>query len=145
MPKLKGLTLEEAERFGVGAEHPEHPSRKAAGRSKYGAVRTDYDGVTYASKAEASRARRLDDDVADGLTLWWIGQPKFRLGCPENVYVADFLVVKPGGVVIVEDVKGVHTPKFERDLKLWRAYGPCPLHVVSGKNTEIIVPIGISQ
>lgn len=108
-------------------------------RSKYNAIRTTYNGVSYASKSEAKRAETLDLMVRGGLISWWIGQPKFRLGCPENVYVADFLVVVKQGAW-VEDVKGVRTAKFNRDLRLWRAYGPCELHVISGKNQEVIHP-----
>jgi hypothetical protein len=70
---------------------------------------------------------------------WWIRQPTFRLGCPENVYRPDFLVVSAKGVR-VEDVKGVETSKFARDRKLWARYGPCPLWIVKGSDVEIIDP-----
>lgn len=103
--------------------------------NKYRATPTVYGGIRYASKAEASRAQELDMLQQGGAVLWWIGQCKFRLGCPENVYVCDFLVAEPvrgGGVIIhAEDVKGHQTQKFKRDIKLWKAYGPMPLHVLS--------------
>jgi hypothetical protein len=111
-------------------------------RSKYNAKPTVYNGVRYDSKAEAARAAELDYRLSTGFALWWIGQPKFRLGCPENVYVADFLVgmQTPDGVEVhAEDVKGVRTPKFARDIKLWRHYGPFSLWVI-GKTIEIIRP-----
>lgn len=104
-------------------------------RSKYGAVPTTYKGVRYASRAEAARAEFLDSCAPIGVR--WIGQPRFRLGCPENVYVADFLVWD-GVRVHVEDVKGVRTAKFARDVKLWRAYGPADLWVVAGEEIEFI-------
>lgn len=113
-----------------------------AARSKYRSVRTEYAGVLFDSKAEARRAAELDLLVKAGHVRFWIGQPKFRLGCPENVYRPDFLVVAGNGSVYVEDVKGVDTPKFRRDLKLWRAYGPCPLHVVRAKDTEVVMGRG---
>lgn len=112
------------------------------GASKYKAVRTEYSGVSYASKAEARRASELDALAATNEIVWWIGQPKFRLGCPENVYVPDFLVVCHTGRVWVEDVKGMRTAKFNRDAKLWRRYGPCELHVISGRKVEVIDPKG---
>lgn len=94
--------------------------------------------MSYASKAEAFRAQQLDTQIKLGIVDWWIGQPKFRLGCPENVYVADFLVVTDKGVH-AEDVKGVVTAKFKYDVKLWRQYGPCNLWVVSaGCITQIV-------
>ena len=112
--------------------------------NKYRAKRTPYNGVTYASKAEAKRAAELDKVDA----WWWVGQPKFRLGCPENVYVADFLVVTKdaikGGGVRVEDVKGMETATFKRNKRLWKKYGPCDLVILkrkgNGWTTETITP-----
>lgn len=107
--------------------------------SKYLAKRTEYNGVMYASKAEAQRARELDTFLAAGLIRFWQGQPgTWRLGCPENVYRPDFLVVDNKGEVRVEDVKGMRTAKFAKDVRLWRAYGNCPLHIISGKKLEVI-------
>ena len=68
-----------------------------APRNKYGARPTAYGGVRYDSKAEAGRAEMLDLMAGTGVIDWWIGQPVFRLGCPENLYRADFLVVARGG------------------------------------------------
>lgn len=107
--------------------------------SKYRAVRTTAaNGLSYASKAEAKRADELDLLTKLHHIRGYISQPRFRLGCPENVYVADFLVFPKKGDPWAEDVKGVQTQKFKRDTKLWKAYGPCKLHVLSGPNTEII-------
>jgi hypothetical protein len=102
--------------------------------SKYQAVPTIYNGVRYASKAEAYRAEQLDNNLC---VRFWLGQPRFRLGCPENVYIADFLVVG-AYAVWVEDVKGHMTDKFKRDLKLWAQYGPCDLHIIGPKSTRIV-------
>lgn len=135
-------------------------------RSKYRAVRTEYNGVSYASKAEAAYAVQLDLEQRQGWVKFWIAQPTFRLGCPENVYRPDFMVVMAvkghcsgcrdsdplGGThcegtvehppevpVYCVDVKGVETPKFRRDKKLWAKYGPCPLVVVrNGREVEVI-------
>lgn len=107
---------------------------------KYGAKPTIYNGVRYASKAEAKRAMQLDVGVAAGEWSFWIGQVKFRLGCPENVYVADFLVVGDDGVH-VEDVKGMETAKFNRDAKLWARYGPCDLWVIKGTTIHKILRV----
>ncbi len=102
---------------------------------KYKAQRTEYAGVMYASKAEAAYAQYLDA----GTGIFWVPQPKFRLGCPENVYVADFLVSEAFGDSWVVDVKGMETPKFKRDKKLWAKYGPCELRIIKGgKLVEVI-------
>lgn len=111
------------------------------GASKYRAVRTTFNGISYPSKAEAARAEYLTWAAERGHILWWIGQPKFRLGCAENVYQPDFLVVMKSGVH-VEDVKGMETQKFRRDRRLWKRYGPCPLWVIKGKHVEIVAPGG---
>lgn len=127
--KVTGVNFEAFTAIGAEISPPK--------RSKYGNSPTVYNGVKYASKAEADYARLLDATP----DLWWIGQPKFRLGVPENVYVADFLVFEEGrDIVHVVDVKGHRTPKFKRDVKLWKAYGPCPLLIVSGKKSEWIRP-----
>lgn len=108
-------------------------------RSKYRAVPTVYNGVRYASKAEAGYAAEIET-FPDS---WYLRQPRFVLGVPENVYVPDFLVMltvgetvpgqQPATLVHAVDVKGMETPKFRRDCKLWARYGPCPLHIVKAK------------
>jgi hypothetical protein len=108
------------------------------GPSKYRAVPTVYNGVRYASKAEAERAKALDGMVAAGRIREFVRQPVFRLGCPENVYRADFLVIDDDEAW-VEDVKGHETAKFKRDVKLWRAYGRLDLYIIKkGKVSKII-------
>lgn len=116
--------------------------------NKYKAKPTIYAGIRYASKAEAARAQILDAMVKSGDVSWWLPQVKFRLGCPENTYTVDFLVAEFRGVnadgklltIHAEDVKGVETPKFRKDKRLWLAYGAMPLHVIKGKNVEVINP-----
>lgn len=114
-------------------------------KSKYRAIPTEYNGVRYASKSEAARAAQLDVLQQTGEIAWWLGQPVFRLGVAENKYVADFLVFYGDAVrgygVYAEDVKGMRTAKFNRDVKLWRRFGPCDLHIIKGgKCVEVITP-----
>lgn len=116
-------------------------SGKPSRYSKYRAIPTEYNGVRYASKSEAARAAQLDLECqGSNIRSWWIGQPVFRLGVAENVYRADFLVVR-GMDVWAEDVKGARTAKFNRDVKLWRRFGPCELRIIKGgKCVEVITP-----
>lgn len=150
---LMGLSYQQAKSLGLGSLHPaatgksdreilrdlgvevDLPKRPA----KYRNERTRYKGVMYDSKAEAANAAHLDENP---LILWWIGQPRFRLGCAENVYVADTLVVPLVGDVFAQDVKGFWTPKFKRDVKLWRKYGPCPLWIISGGKLQQVIEGG---
>jgi len=90
-------------------------------------------GVLYASKAEMLRAEYLDGLLRMGELIHVLEQPTYRLGCAENRYRPDFLCFDADGSAWVEDVKGVETPAFRRQLALWRKYGPCPLHVVRRK------------
>jgi len=108
--------------------------------NKYGAQPTVSGGIRYDSKLEAERAEALELMRAAGDVWFFIGQPKFRLGVPENVYVADFLVVPRCGHVWVEDVKGRETPKFKRDKKLWARHGPCELHIITRQGVEVVQP-----
>jgi hypothetical protein len=126
----------------VAAEGPQPTPR----RNKYGARATIYGGVRYDSKAEAEYAATLDEMARAITGMWWIRQPTFRLGCPENVYRPDFLVFSPPAPIRVRvvDVKGVRTAKFNRDVRLWKAYGPCLLVIATragkGWKTEVIDP-----
>lgn len=120
--------------------------------AKYRAQRTEYNGVKYASRLEARRAEELDHAMSAGRCAWWIGQPKFRLGCPENVYVADFLVAEVfltdayGSLYAlrVEEVKGHETVAWKKNKRLWARYGPLPLDILKwnkdGWQTETIEP-----
>lgn len=97
--------------------------------SKYKAVKAEYNGERFDSKAEASYCRWLDGEKAAKRILFYVRQPKFLLGLPEMVYKPDFLVVGHNWTV-ADDVKGSETPKFKKDKRLWPQYGPCPLRVV---------------
>lgn len=103
---------------------------------KYGvrssAEQRTYRGRVWASVAERDYAERLDLLMQDGQVLWWIEQPLFRLGVPENKYTADFLVQWADAFYGLQaiDVKGVETAAFKRNMKLWAQYGPLPLAIV---------------
>jgi hypothetical protein len=102
------------------------------------AVATIVDGVRYDSKAEANRAATLELLRKAGEVRWWLRQFTVRLGCPENTYRLDFVVSLKDGRVHAEDVKAIETREFRRQKRLWKAYGPFPLHVIGKKTVEII-------
>ncbi len=101
---------------------------------KYGVAepeRRTYRGVLYASRAEMLRATELDMLLASGEIFGWTRQVPFYLAPPLK-YVVDFVVFatngkSEGGHVWAEDVKGVETPAFRANARLWREHGPCPL------------------
>lgn len=130
---------------------PVGPLKLPKRRNKYGvsapAERT-FDGKIYASKAEMARAKQWNKDPFYAV----FEQVRVSLGVRENVYVVDFLVFARNprdasvnsGTFWAEDVKGMKTAKFARDIKLWARYGPCPLHILTrsgdGWNAEVITP-----
>jgi hypothetical protein len=89
---------------------------------KYNAQKTEVDGITFASKAEAERYSQLkllqQARAIRGLGL----QPRFGLvgasGRKVAAYVADFIYIQNGRTV-VEDVKGFETPTFRLKAKLF--------------------------
>lgn len=91
--------------------------------SKYHAVRTTVDSITFASKAEARRYVELKMLEEAGEIQSLQLQPKFPLevnGHKICTYIADFQYGQ-NGKVIVEDVKGVLTPVFRLKRKLLKA------------------------
>lgn len=109
----------------------------AAKRSKYQtgpAADRRWRGRTYASLAEKLRAQQLHGRPDLQLVL---EQSRFRLGCDENVYIADFVVVARDGTVWAEDVKGASTAAWRRQRRLWLRYGPIPLRVLDSRSLRV--------
>jgi hypothetical protein len=94
--------------------------------TKYGAIRTEVDGITFASKAEARRYDELKLMLKAGAISRLDIQPRFPLtvnGVTVGAYVGDFAYMD-NGKLVVEDVKGVKTPVYRLKAKLVRAlYG----------------------
>lgn len=83
-------------------------------KSKYGAVKTEVDGIMFDSKHEASRYQelRLLEQAGDisnlRLQVPFELIPKSKYGMPIR-YIADFTYNDQNGQMIVEDAKGVKT------------------------------------
>ena len=95
--------------------------------TKYRAVRTTVDGVTFASKAEAARYGELKLLAAHGSVRNLELQPAYAIivnGVRVGKYLADFRYeIRDGGGwrQVVEDVKGVETALYRLKAKLVRA------------------------
>ncbi|MCP4116484.1 MAG: DUF1064 domain-containing protein [Desulfobacteraceae bacterium] len=96
-------------------------------RSKYNAVRTMVDGITFDSKKEAARYCALKTMLKVGaikeLTLQpeFVLQEKFRSDgrtIRAIKYLADFQYSQ-GGRIVVEDVKGMKTQVYQLKKKLF--------------------------
>jgi hypothetical protein len=97
--------------------------------SKYKAKKTEIDGITFDSKAEAKRYQELKLIERAGQIKHLSLQPRFMLqegfinihtGKKERAieYVADF-IYNEGSETIVEDVKGMKTSDYKIKRKLF--------------------------
>ncbi len=94
--------------------------------SKYSAIKTVIDGITFASKKEAGRYSELRLLDRAGQIKALELQPKFPLivnGTKVCTYIADF-AYQEGGKYVVEDVKGMKTPAYRIKRKLLLALEP---------------------
>lgn len=83
-------------------------------KSKYKAIRTEVDGITFASKAEARRygeLKLLERAGEIGIVRCQISFPLHVCGIKIGSYIADFGYWKDGERII-EDVKGFATPLY---------------------------------
>lgn len=91
--------------------------------NKFGNVKTEIDGVVFASKKEAARYRQLSLLLkAKEITNLEL-QPRFKLivsGQNICTYVADFQY-ECNGLKVVEDAKGYKTPVYKIKKKLMKA------------------------
>ena len=90
---------------------------------KYRNIKTEVDGITFDSKAEADRYCELKMLQAAGKIDGFGIQPSFVLADGVR-YRPDFIVCDRNGRVWVEDVKGVETQAFRIKRKLWEQCYP---------------------
>lgn len=118
-------------------------------KHKYGVSAKEartYNGTTYHSKMEASRAAELDMLLRGKVIDKWTRQVAVKLG-EDFQTVVDFKVtyiINNRFVVGYEEIKGFETPAFKQVRRLWKKYGPAKLQIMkrSGKGwkTEVITP-----
>lgn len=122
--------------------------RKASGRHKYKAVRTETDGYSFASKLEAGLYGLLAKRVKDGELSQLKCQVEVRLSRAGIIYKPDFSAFeKAFDAVSYFEAKGFDTPAWQIKLKLFRTYGPGRLYVYKGSARcltlhETIIPCG---
>lgn len=90
-------------------------------RSKYGNVKTEYNGQVYDSKREANYAKILDIQKHSGKIKGYLRQVRFPL--PGNiVYTCDFLIFYTYMGYEVVDVKGFKTKEYKLKKKLMKEF-----------------------
>ena len=102
-------------------------------RHKYGAVKSEVDGITFDSKAEAAAYQKLKIEFAAGIItklerqVPFILQDAFIDGHGKRVrpikYICDFLIARDGKAIAI-DVKGYITPEFRIKEKLFKRVYP---------------------
>ena len=109
--------------------------------SKYRAIRTTVDGITFDSKGESKRWINLKQQQKDGR----IQNLKRQIAYPLHVngdlvtsYVADF-TYDEDGTEIVEDFKGHVTTVFRLKKKLFEAIYQKPLRVVRLQKNDFVL------
>lgn len=98
-------------------------------KHKFRAVRTEHNGRSYASKAEARYAQFLDREKAEGRVLFWLSQVPIQLP-GKTRYVVDFQVFTADGEVRFVDVKGVETETFRLKKRQVEDIYPITIEVV---------------
>ncbi len=95
-------------------------------KNKFKAIKTEVDGVTFASKREAARYGQLKLLEKSGLITRLELQPSFPVsinGVPVFKYLADFAYFD-GKRRVIEDAKGMKTPVYRIKKKCVEAlYG----------------------
>lgn len=101
---------------------PKNPFTPA---TKYRAVKTVIDGITFASKAESERYGVLKLLKRSGQIKDFKMQVRYTFelnGVKICSYVADFVVEYPNGTIMVEDVKGFETKEYKIKKKMMLAF-----------------------
>jgi len=93
--------------------------------SKYRAIKTTIDGITFDSKKEAIRYQELKllercNKITDlKRQVPFVLIPKNTNGSAVK-YIADFTYKRKSGIEVVEDVKGVKTPVYRLKKRLMK-------------------------
>lgn len=92
-------------------------------RHKFNAVRTDVEGISFASKKEAAYYQQLLLAQRSGDLLFFLRQTPFHLGGGVR-YLVDFTEFWKTGEVRFTDVKGFKTQGYKTKRKLVEAAYP---------------------
>lgn len=115
----------------VAAQDPvlaEQAAEVVAKRNKYGAIKTEVDGITFDSKKEAARYLELKAFESLGLIANLELQPQYVFelnGVRITSYKPDFRYHTPEGDTVVEDVKGgraTQTRDYRIRKKMMKAF-----------------------
>lgn len=92
--------------------------KKGKNRSKYGAIKTSVDGITFDSTKEAEFYNELKLRLKAGDIRGFCIQPTFVLA-PGLKYKADFIIIDNNEKAEVIDVKGFRTKEYITKKKIF--------------------------
>lgn len=99
-------------------------------RSKYGNKKVKVPGMTFDSKGEASLYGLLEMRQKAGEITNLRSQVKVYLTRARIMYIADFAHDDPAtGETSYSEYKGFETSDWRIKRRLWKFYGPAPLHI----------------
>jgi hypothetical protein len=103
--------------------------RRSRNTHKFGAKKTEYDGIKFDSKLEANYYLHLKRLQQIGDVIFFLRQTPFHL--PGNVtYRVDFQIFWSNGHITFDDVKGMETKEFIRAKKQVEDIYPVVINVV---------------
>lgn len=115
-------------------------------RSKYGARKTEYDGIMFDSQLELSFYKKLKENnivILDRQTKFVL-QESFRIGkelIREIAYISDFLIEWCWEQYYI-DSKGMETPDFKIKHKMWLfKYGNTHKLIVTGSFIRLMATL----
>lgn len=97
--------------------------------TKYRSIRTEYNGISYQSKAEARYAWKLDQAIKSGTLKFYLRQVGFDLPGKKRYFV-DFIEFWDDGEVKFTDVKGYMTPVARIKIDQTEDLYPVKINVV---------------
>ena len=119
------------------------------GFHKFGAVRsTDSQGRSFASKGERACFEYLQSLQGVGRIADLKCQVTVYLTLAKIKMIPDFAWIDHAGFQCYGEYKGYETPEYRIKRRLWKFYGPGPLHVYTGFSSrgpnlkEIIEVVG---
>lgn len=107
-------------------------------KHKYHAKRIVRQGISWPSTGEYRRYCQLQSMERGGAITELERQPLFYLTKARISYRADYSYTEEGRRII-EDFKGVQTPRFKLICRLWKHYGPHLLRITGSKRGRFVV------
>ena len=117
---------------------PLRSRKRLVGKHKYNAKRIFREDRMWDSTGEWQRYCQLQLLERAGEIQDLECQPVFKLTRAQISYRADFCYIEKDKIII-EDFKGVMTPRFNMICKLWRYYGPTLLRITGRRGKGFIV------